>query len=66
MDYLQCDIRTLGSLTVHYLFIQVVLVEGDVLVVPRHWWHYVECTGSQPSVSVNTWVNLVGVCVWYL
>ena len=37
--------------------VQVVLSPGDVLFVPRHWWHYVECL--EPAVSVNTWIDLV-------
>ena len=38
---------------------QVVLSPGEVLFVPRHWWHYVECVES--AVSVNTWIELVSV-----
>ncbi|XP_023161656.2 HSPB1-associated protein 1 [Drosophila hydei] len=29
---------------------------GDVLIVPRHWWHYVEAVAM--SLSVNYWVPL--------
>ncbi|XP_030564008.1 HSPB1-associated protein 1 [Drosophila novamexicana] len=29
---------------------------GDVLIVPRHWWHYVEAVAT--SLSVNYWVPL--------
>lgn len=36
---------------------QAILEPGDVLLVPRHWWHFVEC--MEPSVSVNTWIDLV-------
>ncbi|XP_017052563.1 lysine-specific demethylase 8 [Drosophila ficusphila] len=32
------------------------LQAGDVLVVPRHWWHYVEAMST--SLSVNYWVPL--------
>ncbi|KAH8419033.1 hypothetical protein KR222_001404 [Zaprionus bogoriensis] len=33
-----------------------VLHPGDVLIVPRHWWHYVEAVST--SFSVNYWVPL--------
>ena len=39
--------------------LQVVLERGDVLFVPRHWWHYVECI--EPAVSVNTWIEVVRI-----
>ncbi|KAH8342110.1 hypothetical protein KR059_012353 [Drosophila kikkawai] len=32
------------------------LQAGDVLIVPRHWWHYVEAKST--SLSVNYWVPL--------
>ncbi|EDV91031.1 HSPB1-associated protein 1 [Drosophila grimshawi] len=32
------------------------LQPGDVLIVPRHWWHYVEA--AETSLSVNYWVPL--------
>ncbi|KAH8251689.1 hypothetical protein KR038_004735 [Drosophila bunnanda] len=32
------------------------LQAGDVLIVPRHWWHYVEARST--SLSVNYWVPL--------
>lgn len=32
------------------------LQAGDVLIVPRHWWHYVEAMST--SLSVNYWVPL--------
>lgn len=33
-----------------------ILHPGDVLIVPRHWWHYVEA--QEISLSVNYWVPL--------
>ncbi|CAH1775754.1 unnamed protein product [Owenia fusiformis] len=34
----------------------VILEPGDVLFVPKHWWHYVE--SLSPSISVNMWIDL--------
>jgi HSPB1-associated protein 1 len=34
----------------------VELVPGDVLFVPRHWWHHVR--NEELSVSINTWIEL--------
>ena len=36
---------------------EVVLEPGQVLYVPKHWWHYVECEST--AISVNTWIELV-------
>ncbi|KAJ3592269.1 hypothetical protein NHX12_007397 [Muraenolepis orangiensis] len=36
---------------------RVTLLPGQVLYVPRHWWHYVESL-DPVTVSVNTWVEL--------
>jgi HSPB1-associated protein 1 len=33
--------------------IRVVLEPGQVLFVPRHWWHHVRCL--EPAVSINKW-----------
>ena len=33
------------------------LEPGQVLYVPKHWWHYVECEST--AISVNTWIELV-------
>lgn len=35
----------------------VTLQPGEVLFVPRHWWHYVESI-DPITVSVNTWIEL--------
>ncbi|GAB1600352.1 hypothetical protein Ahia01_000313000 [Argonauta hians] len=34
----------------------VTLNAGQVLYVPRHWWHFVECL--EMSISANTWVEM--------
>ncbi|PAA88124.1 hypothetical protein BOX15_Mlig032627g1, partial [Macrostomum lignano] len=36
----------------------VTLEPGDLLYVPRHWWHRVESLGDSASCSVNLWVPL--------
>ncbi|KAH8382685.1 hypothetical protein KR009_004824 [Drosophila setifemur] len=41
----------LGSQAYH-----CILQAGEVLIVPRHWWHYVEAMST--SLSVNYWVPL--------
>ncbi|XP_072326059.1 HSPB1-associated protein 1 homolog isoform X2 [Scyliorhinus torazame] len=35
----------------------VILHPGEVLFVPRHWWHYVESL-DPVTVSVNSWIEL--------
>uniref|UniRef100_A0A8C8SMV4 HSPB1-associated protein 1 n=1 Tax=Pelusios castaneus TaxID=367368 RepID=A0A8C8SMV4_9SAUR len=35
----------------------VTLNPGQVLFVPRHWWHYVEAIDST-TVSINSWIEL--------
>ena len=35
----------------------VTLGPGDVLFVPRHWWHFVETI--ETAISVNTWIEMV-------
>lgn len=35
----------------------VTLQPGQVLLVPRHWWHYVESL-DPVTVSVNSWIEL--------
>lgn len=32
------------------------LLPGDVLFVPRHWWHHVR--NEEVSISINTWLDL--------
>lgn len=34
----------------------VVLEPGDVLYVPRHWWHHVTNL-DQVNISINTWLE---------
>ncbi|KAM7364079.1 HSPB1 associated protein 1 [Cochliomyia hominivorax] len=34
----------------------VILEPNDVLIVPKHWWHYVEAVDI--SLSVNAWIPL--------
>ncbi|KAK3287011.1 hypothetical protein CYMTET_5462 [Cymbomonas tetramitiformis] len=34
---------------------EAVLCPGDVLFVPKHWWHHVECL--ETSVSINQWID---------
>lgn len=34
----------------------VELVPGDVLFVPRHWWHHVR--NQELSISINTWLEM--------
>uniref|UniRef100_A0A8C2JKN3 Hspb associated protein 1 n=1 Tax=Cyprinus carpio TaxID=7962 RepID=A0A8C2JKN3_CYPCA len=38
----------------------VTLQPGQVLFVPRHWWHYVESV-DPVTVSVNSWIEMDGV-----
>nr|XP_020661600.1 HSPB1-associated protein 1 isoform X1 [Pogona vitticeps] len=35
----------------------VTLAPGQVLFVPRHWWHFVECI-DPITVSINSWIEL--------
>eukprot|EP00439_Symbiodinium_sp_Y106_P056575 s1976_g7.t4 len=38
----------------------VILKPGDVLAVPRHWFHAVECVSEGWSLSVNQWLDAAG------
>lgn len=38
----------------------VILEPGQVLYVPRHWWHFVE--SLEDSISVNMWIEMVKIC----
>ncbi|KAM7541179.1 hypothetical protein Aperf_G00000029109 [Anoplocephala perfoliata] len=35
----------------------VTLEPGDILYVPRHWWHFVESVEENFSCAVNTWID---------
>ncbi|KAL9897737.1 HSPB1 associated protein 1 [Glossina fuscipes fuscipes] len=35
---------------------QVVAEPNDILIIPRHWWHYVEAL--ETSLSLNSWIPL--------
>ena len=35
----------------------MILEPGDVLFVPRQWWHFVKSLDT--TISVNTWIELV-------
>ena len=39
--------------------LQVDLQPGEVLFVPKHWWHHVT-TLSRSALSVNTWLDDAG------
>lgn len=36
---------------------EVTLEAGDVLYVPRHWWHSVRTEESETSISANLWID---------
>jgi len=39
-----------------YQYKVVILEPGDVLFVPKHWWHFAEAMDF--SISINTWIEL--------
>jgi hypothetical protein len=41
------------------LALETTLCPGEVLFVPKHWWHHVSTTSST-SLSVNTWIDAPG------
>ena len=55
VDFTNIDKRNFAKLidTTPYV---VTLHPGDVLFVPKHWWHFVESLDL--SISVNTWLEL--------
>lgn len=65
MVYRQNELQMLWRLLsiTGFVFLQsarrytVTLEPGQVLYVPKHWWHYVECDST--AISVNTWIELV-------
>jgi len=44
------------SLDMHSKSFVVDVQPGEVLYVPKHWWHYVE-TISSSCISINTWIE---------
>ncbi|XP_056145065.1 HSPB1-associated protein 1 homolog [Lampris incognitus] len=56
VDVLRPDLRrfpAFGRAKAH----TVTLHPGEVLFVPRHWWHYVESV-DPVTVSINSWIEL--------
>ncbi|CAL9689757.1 unnamed protein product [Knipowitschia caucasica] len=56
VDVLNPDLRRFGDFRGARAH-TVTLQPGQVLFVPRHWWHYVESL-SPVTVSVNSWIEL--------
>ncbi|XP_028895518.2 HSPB1-associated protein 1 isoform X2 [Zeugodacus cucurbitae] len=51
------NLKELQQLTeLHEFVYRCILEENDVLIVPRHWWHYVEAIDI--SLSINYWIPL--------
>ncbi|XP_046902030.1 HSPB1-associated protein 1 homolog isoform X1 [Hypomesus transpacificus] len=56
VDVLQPDLRRFPAFSQARAH-TVTLQPGQVLYVPRHWWHYVESV-DPVTVSVNSWIEL--------
>ncbi|XP_070980031.1 HSPB1-associated protein 1 homolog isoform X1 [Oncorhynchus clarkii lewisi] len=56
VDVLQPDLQRFPAFR-HARAYTVTLQPGQVLFVPRHWWHYVESV-DPITVSVNSWIEL--------
>ncbi|KAA0192278.1 hypothetical protein HAZT_HAZT010888 [Hyalella azteca] len=55
IDFKNVDINRFPKIQNSTPFV-VTLNPGDVLFVPKHWWHFVET--EQFSISVNSWIEL--------
>lgn len=42
--------------TEHIRAMEAVLRPGEILLVPKHWWHFVECLDT-PTISVHQWCD---------
>lgn len=42
----------------------ITLEPGQVLFLPPHWWHFVQCVSDEAALSVNTWIPVEGDNVW--
>ncbi|KAF7658089.1 hypothetical protein LDENG_00017700 [Lucifuga dentata] len=56
VDVLQPDLRSFPDFQAARAH-SVTLQPGQVLYVPRHWWHYVESV-DPVTLSVNSWIEL--------
>lgn len=37
---------------------EIILEPTDILIVPPHWWHYVE--NLDETLTINSWIPMVG------
>ncbi|VEL25603.1 unnamed protein product [Protopolystoma xenopodis] len=37
--------------------LETILEPGDCLLIPRHWWHFVQSYGDEPTCSINLWLD---------